>query len=71
MSFEDTFFNEWLEEPVAYGAFENDQLIGYVEGTIERWNNRYRISNICILDNTERHQGIGTKLMDLILNEAK
>lgn len=71
MSFEDTFFNEWLEEPVAYGAFENDQLIGYVEGTIEKWNNRYRISNICIFDTAERHQGVGIKLMNVILNEAK
>ena len=23
VSFEDSFFNEWLEEPVAYGAFED------------------------------------------------
>ena len=40
MSFEDLFYNEWLEEPVAYGAFENEKLVGYVEGTIEKWNNR-------------------------------
>lgn len=33
-SFEDTFFGEWLENPVAYGAFENNELIGYVEGSI-------------------------------------
>ena len=46
MSFEDSMFNEWLEDPVAYGAFENGQLLGYVEGTPEKWNNRYRISNI-------------------------
>lgn len=71
MSFEDLFYNEWLEEPVAYGAFENDQLLGYVEGTIEKWNNRYRISNICVFDGTERHRGIGSKLMDVILDEAK
>ena len=44
-SFEDCFFNEWLENPVAYGAFEDGELLGYVEGTLEEWNNRYRISN--------------------------
>ncbi len=71
MSFEDSFFNEWLEEPIAYGAFENNQLIGYVEGTIEKWNNRYRISNICVFDSAKRHCGIGSKLMDVILDEAK
>lgn len=30
MSFSDYFFNEWLEDPVAYGAFENGELLGYV-----------------------------------------
>ena len=54
MTFDDYFFNEWLEQPVAYGAFEDGQLLGYVEGTIEQWNNRYRISNICIFNNDKR-----------------
>ena len=39
-SFDDEFFGEWLEHPVAYGAFEGDRLVGYVEGAIEGWNNR-------------------------------
>ena len=71
MSFDDYFFNEWLEDPVGYGAFENGKLLGYVEGTLEKWNNRYRISNICVFDDTRRHSGIGTALMDTILREAK
>ena len=70
-SFEDYFFNEWLEDPVAYGAFENGKLLGYVEGTPEAWNQRYRISNICIYDEEQRHCGIGTELMKVILNEAE
>ncbi len=71
MTFQDCFYSEWLEEPIAFGAFENGHLLGYVEGTIERWNNRYRISNICIFNDERRHRGIGTKLMNKILNEAK
>ncbi len=71
VSFEDSFFNEWLEEPVAYGAFEDGELIGFVEGSIEGWNNRYRISNICVFNNQKRHSGIGSKLMETILLEAK
>ncbi len=71
MSFEDYFFNEWLEDPVAYGVFEDGQLLGFVEGTLEKWNNRYRISNICVFDDVWRHSGIGTALMNVILNEAK
>ena len=70
-SFTDHFFSEWLEDPVAYGVFEDGELIGVVEGTPEAWNNRYRISNICIFDDTRRHCGIGAKLMDTILDEAK
>ena len=26
-SFDDVFFGDWLEEPVAFGAFEGDRLI--------------------------------------------
>lgn len=70
-SFTDQFFSEWLEDPVAYGVFEDGELIGIVEGTPEAWNNRYRISNICIFDDTRRHCGIGAKLMDTMLDEAK
>ena len=71
MSFEDSMFNEWLEDPVAYGSFEEGKLVGYVEGTLEKWNNRYRISNICVFDDALRHGGIGTALMNTILQEAK
>ena len=71
VSFEDSFFNEWLEDPIAYGAYEDGKLVGFVEGTIEKWNNRFRISNICIFEAGKRHAGIGTKLMETILQEAK
>ena len=66
----DVFFAEWLENPKAFGAFENGQLLGYVEGTLEKWNNRYRISNICVFNSSMRHSGIGTLLMKSILLEA-
>ena len=69
-SFEDVFFGQWLDDPVAYGAFENGRLLGYVEGFLETWNNRYRISNICVFDNADRNRGIGSLLMDTILKEA-
>ena len=34
-SFEDVFFSEWLDDATAYGAFENERLLGYVEGFLE------------------------------------
>ena len=70
MSFSDVFFGEWMDNPKAFGAFENGRLLGYVEGTLEKWNNRYRISNIGIFDSSKRHKGLGTLLMNTILSEA-
>ena len=63
--------SDWLEEPVAYGAFEDDKLIGMVEGFLEKWNNRFVIANICVFDSDHRRNGIGTKLMEAILQDAK
>ena len=54
----------------AYGAFEGDRLTGFVEGFLEKWNNRYRISNICVFDHADRRSGVGTRLMGAILEEA-
>ena len=70
-SFDDEFFGEWLDEPVAFGAFVGDRLLGFVEGAPERWNRRFRLSNICIFDNTARHQGLGTCLMETITAAAR
>ena len=36
--FDDVFFGEWLEDPVAFGAFEDGKLAGFVEGAPESWN---------------------------------
>ena len=44
------FFEEWLEDPVAFGAFDGENLLGFVEGSVEEWNNRFRISSICVFD---------------------
>lgn len=70
-SFDDCIMNEWLEAPLAFGAFENEQLIGFVEGSLETWNNRFRISNIAVFDPKHRHSGIGSALMETILREAQ
>ena len=32
------FFEEWLEDPVAFGAFDGENLLGFVEGSVEEWN---------------------------------
>ena len=70
-SFDDTIFAEWLENPIAYGVFENDRLLGFAEGFLEVWNNRFRISNICIFDPAARGMGIGGALMEAIQRSAQ
>lgn len=70
-SFDDEFFGEWLESPVAYGAFDGERLLGYAEGAPEGWNNRYRLSNLCVFDPAARGQGIGSRLMDAITRAAQ
>lgn len=70
-SFDDEFFGEWLEDPVAFGAFEDGRLIGFVEGAPESWNNRFRISNICVFEDDARGRGLGTLLMNTITETAK
>ena len=68
--FTDELFGKWLEDPVAFGAFENGKLLGFVEGSMESWNNRFRISNICLFEVENRRAGIGTLLMDTITRQA-
>ncbi len=67
---EDEMLSDWLDDPVAYGAFENKEIVGFVEGFHEKWNNRYRITNICVFDVNMRNTGLGTELLDTILKEA-
>ena len=56
---------------MAFGAFEGERLLGYVEGAPEGWNNRYRISNICIFEENARGKGLGTLLMQAIQRAAE
>ena len=69
-SFDDIFFNNYLEETIVFGAFADEKLIGYIEGTIENWNNRFRISNIVIFDSTQRNKGIGKMFLKIIIEKA-
>ena len=42
-----------------------------MEGSIESWNDRFRISNICVFDPARRHGGLGTALMNRITEAAE
>lgn len=66
----DDMLSEWLENPVAYGAYEGEQLLGFVEGFLEKWNNRFRLTNICVFDGARRHAGVGSALLERIMQDA-
>lgn len=66
----DSILSDWLDNPIAYGAYENEKLIGFVEGFLEKWNNRFRISNICVFDTDKRNSGIGHMLLKQIMIDA-
>lgn len=71
MPLDDDILSDRLENPKAFGAYEGNTLIGFVEGFLEQWNNRYRISNICVFDDANRRSGVGASLLEQILEEAK
>lgn len=68
--FTDSLFSQWLEDPVALGAFEGEMLAGVVEGSVEQWHNMFRISNILVRE-SYRGKGIGRELMARMLEYAK
>ena len=69
-SFSDELFADWLEAPVSFGAFENDELLGVAEGSIEQWHNVFRVSNILVFA-PNRRCGVGQALMDALLAHAR
>ena len=68
---EDEILSNWLDNPIAYGYYNDNELLGYVEGYLESWNNRFRLTNICVFETNNRSQGIGELLLDRIEADAK
>jgi ribosomal protein S18 acetylase RimI-like enzyme len=68
-SFDARLFEPWLEQPIAFGAFADDRLVGVIEGSLETWNQRFRITNLWI-DESLRRQGIAKQLMRTLIDEA-
>lgn len=69
-SFSDSLFSDWLEAPVAFGAFVDGMLMGFVEGSRESWHNMFRVSNIFV-DPSARRRGLGQALLEHIVAYAR
>ena len=59
-----------LDYTLSFGAFYHNRLIGVVEGSLESWNNRFRIANLLVWDDF-RNQGIGKTLIQKAEEAAK
>lgn len=68
--FTDHLFSDWLEEPIALGAFDGEVLAGVIEGSMEGWHDVFRISNILVAQ-PYRGMGIGKELMGRMLDHAR
>lgn len=68
--FEGSLFSDWLTEPVAFGAFDGDTLLGVMSLGMEDWNNRLRVAELWV-DEAYRHQGVGKSLMAQAVDFAR
>lgn len=66
----DAMLAEWWDSPVGFGAFREGKLIGFVDGFHEKWNNRFRVTNLAVFDPADRRSGIGAMLMERVEREA-
>ncbi|MFA5526869.1 MAG: GNAT family N-acetyltransferase [Acholeplasmataceae bacterium] len=69
-SFTEPLFQNFIEKPEAFGIFDRKKLVAAIEGSIETWNNRYRIWNIAV-DKKYQRQGYGKLLFSHIIEVAK
>lgn len=60
--FVDHLFAPYWDDPHAYGLWDGRDLRAVLEITPENWNNRLRITNLCVQDGFRR-RGYGTLLM--------
>jgi ribosomal protein S18 acetylase RimI-like enzyme len=65
-----TFFEEHVEEPIAFSATLNEDQIGWIELGYEKWNNRMRVWEFLVKEEFRRI-GLGSLLMDLAVRIAK
>lgn len=69
-AYEDTIFSDWLEAPIVFGLFEEDELLGLIEGSIESWHHVFRITNVYV-EEAYRRLGIGRTLMKHMIAYVK
>ncbi len=67
--FTSKLFESYIEKPEVYGIFDKKKLIAAIEGSLETWNNRFRIWNFWV-DKKYRREGFGTYLFKHVVDRA-
>lgn len=62
--------NTIIEQDHSFGAFDNDELQGWIIGDHRTWNNSFYIENLLVNEKYHR-QGIGIMLIKNIIKEAR
>lgn len=68
--FEDKLFQDYVEDPYVLSYEKDGVNVAYIEGSIQTWNQTYRIWNFLVLEPYRQH-GIGKALMDESIKYAK
>jgi len=62
-------FEEYIDQPIVFGVLDKKKVVGVIEGSMESWNNRFRIWNF-LVDKKYRNEGIGKELFDFMVEHA-
>jgi ribosomal protein S18 acetylase RimI-like enzyme len=66
----DKLYQPWWEGAQAFGIFDGDNLIAYIQICKEDWSNRLRVTDIDV-DKRYQRRGMGKALMDFAKEKAK
>ncbi len=69
-SFKMRLFEDYVEDAEVFGIFERKTLIAFIEGSLEKWNNTYRIWSLYVIEG-HRREGIASALFKHIEHQAK
>jgi ribosomal protein S18 acetylase RimI-like enzyme len=62
-------FESYIDKPQVYAIFDKKKIIGVIEGSLEEWNNRFRIWNF-LVDKKYRNEGFGKMLFKQMIDLA-
>lgn len=68
--FPDKLYEDYYENPIAYGVLNDGKLIAAIETSPEEWSNRLRITELWIDDKYQK-QGIGHALIEKAKEQAR